>query len=112
MTTYLGDDGLGQLLDASSSTLTVAEVREIVRGVTAAPPSMNPTEWLSLVREEADASLDQQLIALHSLITAESQFGLLFAQNLIAEAWTVSLFLGRMNIRENTCPHAPRVWSG
>ena len=76
MSTYLGDGELGQLLEASSSTLSVADVQAIVRGVAAAPIAMDPTEWLTLVRDEANDALDEQLMALLADVIQESHFGL------------------------------------
>ena len=76
MSTYLGDGELGQLLEASSSTLSVSDVQAIVRGVAAAPIAMDPTEWLTLVRDEANDALDEQLMALLADVIQESHFGL------------------------------------
>jgi Xaa-Pro aminopeptidase len=67
---YGGDAALARLLAAGSSPYDPAEVREIVAGVVAAPPTMPPDAWTVLVAPDPSPELKQQLMALAASLRA------------------------------------------
>ncbi|MSP81511.1 MAG: aminopeptidase P family protein [Alphaproteobacteria bacterium] len=63
-TVFLGDAELARLLAASSAGISVADVRELVAGVLAAPEGWDPDAWLTLVAPRPSPELAEQLRAL------------------------------------------------
>ena len=59
-----GDTVLTRLLKGAGSTISVAEVRQIARGVAAAPQAVDPTAWHCLVGEDLPEPLAAELSAL------------------------------------------------
>ena len=74
--TYSGDDALAGFLKDAGVSLPVAEVREIARGVAAAPPTVGGEPWYCLIGEELPDSLAAELIALAAEERASSASGL------------------------------------
>ena len=59
------DARLESLLRQSESSMTVVQVRELVRCVAAAPAAVDPDAWMCLVAPGVDEALRKQLRALH-----------------------------------------------
>ncbi|WP_119459098.1 M24 family metallopeptidase [Rhodospirillaceae bacterium SYSU D60014] len=69
--TYCGDDALARLLTDAGSAMTVAELRQFLAGVDAAPPAEDPEAWVRLVVEAPSDALRAQLRAFRRLLEAE-----------------------------------------
>lgn len=61
---YGGDDALSALLEDAALTLSVDDIREIVRGVIAAPRAVNPDAWQMLIGERLPETLVLELSGL------------------------------------------------
>jgi Xaa-Pro aminopeptidase len=61
---YGGDEALARLLREAGSPYDVAQMRELVAGVLAAPPATPPTSWTVLAAPDPGPALVQQLLAL------------------------------------------------
>ncbi|MFT7623088.1 MAG: Xaa-Pro aminopeptidase [Myxococcota bacterium] len=61
---YAGDDALLSLLAQSGVAQTAAEVRALIAGINAAPPTRTVSEWVGLVAPKAGSELQGQLVAL------------------------------------------------
>ncbi|MEA1937867.1 MAG: aminopeptidase P family protein [Pseudomonadota bacterium] len=68
---YLGDNRLNELLDAHGLSQSVADVRDLIEGVLAAPPSLYADQWLILLGRSITPDLKGQLVALKTEITAK-----------------------------------------
>jgi Xaa-Pro aminopeptidase len=68
--TYQGDGALERLLETAGARLTLAELRELVAGVVAAPEGPGPTAWTRLVAADADPALIAQLEAFKAEMAA------------------------------------------
>ena len=68
--TYQGDDALKTLLSKAGSTRSPAEIRDLVAGVLAAPPALDPRAWHALVAAKPSDALAAQLDALAAEIAA------------------------------------------
>ncbi len=73
---YGGDAALAGLLAAAGLTLDVAAVRAIAAGVAAAPPAVDPAEWLILVGSDLPPELAGQLLALMDQVRNDAKSGL------------------------------------
>ncbi|WP_259780674.1 aminopeptidase P family protein [Aestuariispira ectoiniformans] len=71
--TYNGDQALAALLQNSGSTLSVDEVRSLVKGTLAAPD--NGQVWMDLVVPDAGEELKQQLAALRDAVANDTDPG-------------------------------------
>ena len=71
-----GDTALTEALDKAGLALSVAEIRQIARGVAAAPPAIDPGAWHCLVGEDLPAALAAELSALVADYRASSTSGL------------------------------------
>ncbi len=71
-----GDDALARLLAEAGASHSVAELREIVAGVVAAPPAEDPRRWTVLVAPGAAAAVVDQLVALADEMRAGADYGL------------------------------------
>jgi Xaa-Pro aminopeptidase len=69
---YGGDAALARLLAASASPYGAAEVREIVAGVVAAPPTRPADAWVVLIAPTPSPELTQQLQALAATLRKEA----------------------------------------
>ncbi len=67
---YQDDGKLGELLAAAGVPGAVAEVRELVAGIAAAPRPSDDDEWLRLIAPSMGAALRSQLVALYELLAA------------------------------------------
>ena len=71
-----GDDArLARLLERADVSMDLDAVRDLVRGVVAAPASFEPRAWMELVAPEANAALTAELAALHEALAAEAAAG-------------------------------------
>jgi len=61
-----GDGALARLLGDAGLAITAAEVRDIARGVAAAPVSVDPAAWHRLVGEDLPTALSAELSALEA----------------------------------------------
>jgi len=73
---YQGDEHLADLLRQAGSDLDVAAVRDILRGVLAAPAPFDSRAWTSLIAEHAEPALHGQLMALLAAARADGDDGL------------------------------------
>ena len=71
-----GDEALDRLLAEAGAALDAAAVRELVRGVVAAPPSLERDAWTSLVMPVPGDALSQALTDLKTEIEATATDGL------------------------------------
>ena len=69
---YLGDEHLGRLVAAAGLRRTVADLRELARGVAAAPVGQDPDRWLLLLEHPLDEELRGQLRALRASLVPAS----------------------------------------
>ncbi|MFQ5956052.1 MAG: aminopeptidase P family protein, partial [Kiloniellales bacterium] len=67
---YQGDAVLESLLGKARVGLSLAELREFVAGVIAAPPGADPSAWTRLVAPGASPALTAQLQALKAEMEA------------------------------------------
>ncbi len=65
---YCGDDALASLLAAAGLRQTPDDLRALIAGVLAAPPSHDPADWLLMVGEGLPAALIDQLQALKAAL--------------------------------------------
>src|SRR5690349_1591503 len=71
---YRGDEELTRLLREARSPYDAAGVRELVRGVLAAPrPLVDPLAWTALVAREVSPVLRGELAALAERLAAEQK---------------------------------------
>ncbi len=61
-----GDAPLGRLLRDAGAAMDASAVRDLVRGVIAAPEQFEPDAWMELVAEDADGALKEALGALYA----------------------------------------------
>ena len=73
---YLGDERLDRLLQKVGSSWRAAAVRDLVRGVVAAPRSVDAGAWMALITEAPGDELACQLAALHAEISLSLTSGL------------------------------------
>ncbi len=73
---YSGDEKLDRLLQKAGSSWGAAAVRDLARGVVAAPRSVDPEAWMALVAEAPGDELAGQLAALHAKISLSFMSGL------------------------------------
>ncbi len=73
---YRGDETLDRLLRQAGSRLGAAEVRDLVRGVVAAPEPFEPHAWMALVAANPGEELGGQLAALRARMAASAHDGL------------------------------------
>lgn len=73
---YRGDAVLAGLLARAKSGKSVADVRDLLAGVIAAPPMWQPDSWIELVDPNPDDELACELKALKRVMAAEHQDGL------------------------------------
>jgi Xaa-Pro aminopeptidase len=62
------DDALSRLLAAEGVALSPAALRELVAGVTAAPPGFDPDGWMTLVAADPSPALKHALQAVHDQV--------------------------------------------
>ena len=72
---YAGDETLGRLLEQEGAGISVADVRDIVAGVIAAPPAVDPAVWTDLVIADTSDALKAQLVALADESRATVEYG-------------------------------------
>jgi len=65
---WRGDDTMSRLLADAGVSLTVDQVRDLIRGANAAPAGEQPDRWLALVGERLPPDLLAQLRALRALL--------------------------------------------
>ena len=80
---YLGDSHLAHLLARERTGKSVADVRDMIAGVLAAPEDVDPELWLRLVAEAPGDELAEQLQALKQALAERTSSGLEFP----APAW-------------------------
>ena len=61
--TYGGNRALARHLNEAGLAIPVADVRQIARGVAAAPPAVDPTAWHCLIGENLPTALAAALVA-------------------------------------------------
>lgn len=69
---YEGDGVLAGYLKAAGVTLDIDKIRALVAGVVGAPEGSQPDAWVDLVVPDAEEPLRGQLLALKSVVEAES----------------------------------------
>jgi Xaa-Pro aminopeptidase len=74
--TFGGDTALTEALNEAGLAIPVAEIRQIARGVAAAPPAVDPSAWHCLVAEDLPVALAAELSALVTDDRASSVSGL------------------------------------
>jgi Xaa-Pro aminopeptidase len=73
---YQGDRALDELLARAGARDDAKGVRDLLAGVLAAPPAVDPEAWIDLVTERPSAPLRAQLMALHAELAAQYDDGL------------------------------------
>ncbi len=73
---YRGNAVLAELLARDKSGKSVADVRDLLAGVIAAPPLWQPDSWIELIDPHRDDELTVELKALKDIMAAEYQDGL------------------------------------
>ena len=66
--TYAGDGNLGELLSAADMAQTVAEMRQLLAGIAAAPHAADANDWLRLIAPSPTGELRGQLVALYETL--------------------------------------------
>ncbi|HIJ43416.1 MAG TPA: aminopeptidase P family protein [Rhodospirillaceae bacterium] len=74
--TYSGDERLDRLLREAGSAWRAAAVRDLARGVAAAPRGVEPGAWMALIGEAIGDKLACQLAALHAETSLSFSSGL------------------------------------
>ena len=69
---YRGDQVLGDLLGEAGVELAPGELRQLIAGVIAAPPGIDPTAWTRLVAPNAGPALVAELEALKAEMTVQA----------------------------------------
>ena len=82
---YRGDAVLAGLLARAKSGKSVADVRDLLAGVIAAPPTWQSEAWIGLIDPDPDDELANELKALKQVMAADHQDGL--AAGPPAPAW-------------------------
>lgn len=102
---YLGDSHLAQLLARERSGKSVADIRDMIAGVLAAPEDVDPDLWLGLVAQAPSNELAQQLQALKQALKERTSSGL----EIPAPAWRMKALrheLQRLDLDGFMVPHA------
>lgn len=68
---YDGDARLGKLLGAADMPQSVAEIKDLLAGIAAAPRPGDDGEWLQLVAPSPAGALRGQLVALYDMLASE-----------------------------------------
>ena len=102
---YLGDSHLAQLLARERSGKSVADVRDMIAGILAAPEDVDPDLWLGMVVEAPSNELAHQLQALKQSLEERTSSGL----EVPAPAWRLKALrqeLQRLDLHGFIVPHA------